>query len=103
MNALLELTRFASYEVKPELTFLIDISVELSLKRIAHKKTDRLEKESVAFHQRVRKMFLNVANSDKNRYFIINGDDKIETIHEIIKGILSKKIKDGFNEDYKDE
>ena len=48
------------------------------------KSRDRLEAEPVAFHERVRQEFLSLANSDPERYFVVDGTQTIETIHEAI-------------------
>ncbi len=43
LTSLIELTNFASFGIKPSMTFLIDIPVVEAMKRIAAKSLDRLE------------------------------------------------------------
>jgi len=95
MSTLLELTTFASYNLKPDIVLLIDISVQLAMKRINEKKHDRLEQETTEFYERTRKRFLDVANRESDRYIIINGDDDIESIHRVISKSVVQKMKDG--------
>jgi len=53
-NIIDTLTDFATFGLKPDLTFLVDLPAEIGLSRIEAKKADRLEQESLAFHQEVR-------------------------------------------------
>lgn len=58
----------------PDLTFLLDIDVKVGLER-AQKRgpIDRLEKESLNFHQRVREGFLQLAEQNKERFVVLDG------------------------------
>jgi dTMP kinase len=59
------------------------------------KNADRLESESIEFHNRVRQEFLQLAAMDPERYLVINAQKPIIEIHqEIISritAITSKK------------
>jgi dTMP kinase len=66
----------------------MDIPAELGLSRL--RSLDRLEAEPLAFHQRIRQEFLNIAGSDPERYFVVDATQNKENIHEqIIERILS--------------
>ncbi|MFO7660592.1 MAG: dTMP kinase [Candidatus Cloacimonadaceae bacterium] len=78
------ITRFATYSTDPELTFLIDVPVEIGLKRIQSRKLDRLEMETADFHQKVREQYLFIASKYASRYNVINGDDMVDSIHQMI-------------------
>ncbi|MBI3354785.1 MAG: dTMP kinase [Nitrospirae bacterium] len=54
---------------------------------------DRIEKEKIAFHKRVRKGYLSLAKSDKKRIRIIKADRGIDEIHKEIKDIIIKKLR----------
>ena len=94
-DILFQLTRFASFDLIPDITLLIDIPVEVAMQRIAEKKPDRLEKEDHIFHQRVRDKFLYVAKNEIQRYKIINGVNTITAIQTEIRKIVFSQIKDG--------
>jgi dTMP kinase len=79
------ITRFATYNTVPDLTFLIDIPVETGLKRIQSRKLDRLELENPEFHGKVREQYLLLASQNPGRYVLINGDDIVDNIHQQIK------------------
>lgn len=77
---------FAIGGVIPDVTFLIDITVEEYLKRKALKSNvelDRIEVSSNSFYQKVREGYLKLAEND-SRFFVIDGSKKIEEIHRII-------------------
>ena len=59
--------------IRPFLTFLLDIDVEEGLRRNRHaRKEDRFELETVEFHNRVRKGFLDIAAREPERVKIID-------------------------------
>ena len=85
-----KLNSFATEELEPDLTFLIDLDPVIALQR---KKTDldRLEKENLEFHQRVRNGYLEIARPNTERFVIIDGKQSIEVIQdEIFMGVKSK-------------
>ncbi len=91
-NLIDTLTMFATYGRIPDITFLIDLPVEIGLSRIQERTLDRLEKEDRAFHERVRKQFLSIANKCPSRYYVLNGSDEPDCIHEKIMSILKPLI-----------
>ncbi len=85
-NIIDTITAFATFGLKPDLTFLIDLSAEIGLSRISRKNADRLERESHVFHEKVREGFLEIAGNEKERYIIVDGNLTINEIHkEIVK------------------
>ena len=85
-----KLNKRATQGICPELTFLLDINPELAKKR--SKEKDRIENEEIAFHQRVRQGYLEIARAHPNRVKIINGEESIEAIHLAIIRILSEYL-----------
>lgn len=83
---------FVINEAIPNLTFLIDIPVEESLKRKSMKQPyllDRIEISENAFYHRVWEGYHKIAKFEK-RFVIIDGTQKIEEIHKkIIESIIS--------------
>jgi dTMP kinase len=90
MNMVRQMNDFATYQLKPNVTFVIDITVDLSRARLFAKKYDRIENESNDFHESVRKAFIDLTSEDE-RYKLINGDEDPMVIHEeILKHTISK-------------
>lgn len=79
------INRFATFGLKPDVTFIIDISVETS--RLRKKNRDRIESENHDFLWRVRKAYLDMAEKD-DRFFIIDGEREPRILHEEIIAIL---------------
>jgi dTMP kinase len=67
-----ELNKWATGGLQPDLTILLDLPPAEGLGRRA-RSGDRLESEPTEFHQRVRTGFLTRAQSDPERYLILDG------------------------------
>ena len=72
IDEVLHLSLFATKELTPDLTILIDLPVEESLKRRG-KSPDRFEQENIDFHKRVRKGYLEMAQTNNDEWVIIDG------------------------------
>jgi dTMP kinase len=74
--------RIATGGLKPDVTILIDLDVRTGLTRNREaNKIDRLEREDISFHERVRKGFLTLAEQEKERFVKIDGSADISTMH----------------------
>lgn len=74
----------ATQGLKPDLTILLDMSVEAGLARKKIKRQDRFEQEDIAFHQRVREGYLKLASNEPERWLVIDATQPKEKIAEII-------------------
>jgi dTMP kinase len=81
-NEVARISRWATESLFPTLTIIIDQPAEIGLARL--KSRDRLEAEPLAFHERVRNEYLQIASLDPERYLIVDGTQSIEDIHEEI-------------------
>ena len=82
------ITKYATFGLVPNITFLIDLPAEKGLARIKKEDADRLESESIDFHRKVREGFIRIAQEEKKRYIILNGENSIQEIQsEILKKI----------------
>jgi dTMP kinase len=73
--------------LEPEMTILIDLPVEDSLRRKGDRANDRFDSEDVAFHTRVREGFLNLAKDNADRWLVIDG---LKTRSQISQEIWEK-------------
>ena len=88
---LIELNRMATYDIKPDLTFLIDIDVDEANKRMKKNSTDRIESVGVDFQSRIRTKYLELAENYSDRYVVINGKLSIDDISKrVIKELLDR-------------
>ena len=72
------ISRWATESLTPTLTIIMDVPAEIGLSRL--KGADRLEQEPLIFHERVRREFLNLANVDPERYFVVDATQSKEDI-----------------------
>lgn len=84
MDIIDTLTQYATFNTVPELSILLDLPVAQGLARIKKRKLDRLERENVAFHEKVRQQFLFIAKKQASRYLVIDGSKPAEEIHQEI-------------------
>ncbi len=74
VDALLEICLVATHRIAPDLTFLIDIPVDVSRERVrARGGEDRLESEGDTFHADVRRGYIALAERFANRYVVLDG------------------------------
>jgi len=76
------ISRWATESLTPTLTVIMDLPAEIGLGRLHS--TDRLESEPLAFHERVRQEYLNLAHLDPERFLVVDASLSIEQIHQII-------------------
>ncbi len=87
-QAIDRLNMWATRSYFPDRVYLFDLDPRVGLDRASTRqsgKLDRLESETLAFHERVRASYLYLAHSDPHRYRIIEANQKIETIFEFLK------------------
>jgi dTMP kinase len=81
VESVLEVCLVATHRIAPELTFLIDLPVEVSRERVrARGGADRLELEDGGFHERVRRGYLALAEQFANRYVVLEGTQTPEAL-----------------------
>lgn len=89
------LNQVASHGRKPDLTVLMDVPVERGLAQARRFKNhhDRLEKAGLAFHQRVRKGFLFLANKHPKRFRVIAQQDNPDDTQRLIRSAVDRFLK----------
>lgn len=83
------LNNLATNGKKPDLTFVFDVDVETSMKRVGKEK-DRMESAGIDFHNRVRQGYLELAKQEPQRIKVIDATKSIEEIHDEVINILNK-------------
>ncbi|WP_433350742.1 dTMP kinase [Micromonospora sp. CA-111912] len=80
------LSSWATGGLKPDLVVLLDVEPQTGLSRVASRSAgiDRLEAESVAFHERVRYAFLDLAASDPKRYLVLDASRPVGETAELV-------------------
>jgi dTMP kinase len=75
--------RWATGDLRPHLTVVLDLAPEAGLGRLTGR--DRIEGESVEFHQRVRQGFLDLAAADPEHYLVLDARAPVEEIAAAIR------------------
>jgi dTMP kinase len=88
------LSRWATEGLQPDLTVLLDLPPEVGLARARGRAVaDRLESESLDFHQRVRQTFRALAEAQPDRYLVLDArqspDEIAAAIRVRVAGLLS--------------
>ncbi|MCL6494150.1 MAG: dTMP kinase [Ignavibacterium sp.] len=86
IDSVLNVHKLAIAERIPDITFIIDIPVEVAVKRKSektHQELDRIEVSSNDFFEKVRNGYLTLAKNEK-RFRVIDGTQSIENIHKLI-------------------
>lgn len=83
---------------KPDITILLDINPEISLQRVHNRAINRgdnnhYDTKELEFHNKIRHGFLEIANMDKNRFFVINAAENAKEIHKKIYSVISTRLK----------
>lgn len=86
-----ELSAWATDDLVPDLTVVLDIDPTVGLARAGQvsAQPDRMESESLVFHQMVRQAFLSAAQAEPDRYLTMNAvDDPAAIAHRILDRVL---------------
>jgi dTMP kinase len=93
------LNSHACQGVSPDLTVLFDCDPAVGLDRARQRieassgpREERFELEALAFHQRVRAGYLQLATEQPDRFLIINGADTIDNIFTILSTQIMSRI-----------
>lgn len=89
INEINMLNNLATGGKKPDLTFVFDVDVETSMKRVGKEK-DRMESAGIDFHNRVRNGYLELAKQEPTRIKVLDATKTIEEIHEKVVEIVEK-------------
>lgn len=94
LDALLVITEFATDGLAPDLTFLLDIDVQEGLSRriVGDEEMNRLDLEAVAFHQRVREGYHQLAAADPERWVIIAAGQSPEAIQQELRTVTMERL-----------
>ena len=86
------LNRLATHALMPDLTLVFDCDIRTAMGRRAGD-PDRLEAESRAFFERVRKGFLEIARKERRRVKVIDAAQPVETVFADVKKHLVRKLR----------
>ena len=92
------LNKISTYDLSPDLTFLLDMDLKNSLDRTlkrANSKNEQIvkfENKDLNFHEKVKNGFIEIMEENKDRIVKIDASEKIELISKKILNITLEKI-----------
>lgn len=91
-----KLHEVATGDLVPDITFLLDLPAELSLKRardrnIERGHEDRFENEEMEFHKKVRKGYLEIAKREPGRVIVVDGSGDVDATFSCIVTLFKEK------------
>lgn len=94
LDQLEALQRFALGDFGPDLTLILDISVEEGLARAGRRSliTDRFERLHEEFHQRLRDGFHRIAQKEPQRCALIDASGDVAAVHRAIVAAVAARL-----------
>ncbi len=84
-----QLEIFVQGELRPDLTLIFDLPVEIGLARAAARgRLDRFEQEGIRFFESVRRAYLDRAKAAPSRYRIIDAAQPLNTVQQDIQALI---------------
>ena len=94
VDEIASLSAWATRGLYPSLTFLLDLPPEVGARRRTDA-PDRMERESMDFHERVRHQYLRLADAEPERIVVIDAVGTIEEVFSEIRGVLVERFDGG--------
>lgn len=89
-----QVSEWATGGLVPDLTVVLDIEPVAGLARAAgHRSPDRIEQESLAFHERVRAGFCELAAADPARYLVLDASGDPDELAGTVRGRLAPVVR----------
>ncbi len=94
VETILQLEILVQGDLRPDLTVILDIDVELGLNRARQRgELDRFESETMDFFERVRSAYHQRAASSPSRYALVNAGQELVAVQHDIDRILGSLLK----------
>lgn len=93
LDALRAITRFATSGLVPDLTIYIDVPVSVGIARKQGDQVNRLDAKEIAYHDQVRKGFLQLASGEPARWVVIDGTRSVDQVQSEIRARVLKEMK----------
>ena len=81
-----QVQRWATRDLRPHLTVVLDLAPEQGLGRFAER--DRIEGESVEFHERVRRAYLELAARDPEHYLVLDARLPVNVVAAVVQAAV---------------
>jgi dTMP kinase len=88
------LVRYATGGLVPDLTILLDLDVELGLRRKTQEGSEwnRLDAYTVDFHKRVRAGYLEMVRAEPQRWVVVDAAQEWKRVQEALQGVILGRL-----------
>ncbi len=94
MQKVSEFCQFISQGLEPHLTLYLDLQPELGLARAAKtRKQDRIEAETIPFHEKIREAYLEIQHTEAHRFKLIDATLSPDRVFEEAMKWVEKCLK----------
>jgi dTMP kinase len=94
LESLASIVQFATGGLKPDLTLLLDMDVQVGLQRRARGGDwNRLDAYDLAFYQRVRQGYLEMAHAETDRWVIIDAGPPPDQVQASLRAVVLARLR----------
>jgi dTMP kinase len=95
LNEIRALVKYATGGLSPDLTILLDLDIEVGLKRKTQNEVEwnRMDAYTVEFHKRVRSGYLEMVKQEPKRWVVVNSDQKWESVQEELRKVIVGRVR----------
>ena len=89
------ITAFATGGLQPDLTFCLDLPVDVGLQRKAAgagEEWNRMEQETLAFHGRVRRGYLTLAQAEPARWRVLDATQPVQALQAAMRAEVAARL-----------
>ncbi len=93
-----DLQRLVLGDLKPDLTLILDIPIEVGLKRAMSRegdkavKEDRIERMGKSLHEQSRDVFMQIAAEEPERCVVVNANKSIDELQQDLRTIITNRF-----------
>lgn len=95
-QAVLQMNQFATTGLEPDLTIYLDVPVQIGLDRIAahqhERQYDRLDQESLAFHERVHSAYMKLVADNPTRIVTVDATQPLAFVITAAETAITKRF-----------
>jgi len=95
-QAVLQMNQFATAGLEPDLTIYLDVPVQIGLDRIAahqhERQYDRLDQESLAFHERVHSAYMKLVADNPTRIVTVDATQPLAFVITAAETAITKRF-----------
>ncbi|HRQ22954.1 MAG TPA: dTMP kinase [Anaerolineales bacterium] len=88
------LVKYATGGLTPDLTILLDLDIEVGLKRKTQNEVEwnRMDAYTVEFHKRVRNGYLEMVKAEPNRWVVVDAGQAWESVQAGLRRVILEKL-----------